>query len=237
MNLAERTILYLFGSGWLLGGLLYSYAGIVAPAPFLTGTLHSPDSLKQFFEISRAGWLPYTLAFTLFVVADFAQILVGVIFYRIFGTKEWKNETMRLAFLVAGLCGIIADLITLSNWNLIATFQPAWPDDHLIGLWNILLLNQYNAIYLSVMAAATAGLGLGLVHVMSRDDGRFSARWRLLTQAIVLLSLIFVVAIVYGSYSGNLLPMGAVFMLTSVIAVPAWCFWTAHLLSGKNAQR
>lgn len=225
MSRAERILLYLFGLGWFIGGLIYAYAGVIAPTPFLIQALQTPEHLQQFFTQAAPGWLPSVLAFSIFIVADFAQIFVGTTFYRLFEITDWRGQALRLCFLLAGLSGMLSDIIMLSSWTIIHVFQPGWPSSYLSSLWSILLLNQYTALWLSALASVLAGVGLLLIYLLSHKSSILSPALRLFTAFIVLLSGFFVAAVIGGAYTGNLLPMGITFLMTAIIAVPIWCLW------------
>jgi hypothetical protein len=221
---------YLFATGWFLMGLVYAYAGTVAPAVFRVQTLASTEDLRAFFATLHAAWLLYVLAFVLFAVADFSLIIVSAGLRELLGRDDFRAQAIYLTIAFAIFCGFLVDIILLSCWWVIGQYALQAPADVLPAMWTTFLFFQAVGIWMSAIPFMAGALAFVGIHRLAVEKGLppFWARWTLLLAAVMIVLVAF---IIYDtSLGGSGLGTGLTFLLITNVIGPVWAIGLARIL-------
>lgn len=220
-NRFARSILLIYGFGWLLGGIVYLYAGIIAPIFYLPSTHYTAEVAVQFMQNLKPYWFYYALAFIIFTLADTAMMLLGLVFRRVFGVT-FNTSTAAFCIFAGGFIGVFVDLSLLTCWLLIGTFHLT--PELLQGFWSVFLVVQYLGVILSAWGFLIGGVGIYLIYKASQQSTLVTNAWRKWTLVVFWLCLFNVLAIIFAILTNNGLPTALLFLFFTVVAVPVWTF-------------
>ena len=166
-NRFARSILHIYGFGWLLGGIVYFYAGIIAPIFYLPSTHYTADVAVQSMQHLKPYWFYYGLSFFIFTIADTAMMLLGLVFRRIFGVT-FNTSMAAFCLFAGGFIGVFVDLSLLTCWLLIGNFNLT--PELLQGFWSVFLVVQYLGIILTAWGFLIGGVGVYLIYKTSQQS-------------------------------------------------------------------
>lgn len=222
------TILYFYGLAGLFGGLIYTSAGMISPVSFSHTILYTPELASQFMQKLQPYWFYYSIAFILFVVADTALMLLGLVLRQIFGS-HFHTNTAVFCFFAAGFVGVITSLTLLTSWLLIGTFN--LPPEILENYWSTFLIMQYHGAVFLIWAFFLGAIGLYLIYKVSNQSKIITDNnWKKWTLSIFLLCLLAIISIIYTLITNDSTPTALVFLTFRVFAAPAWSILLANKL-------
>lgn len=180
-NKFSKITLYFYGLGWFLGGLVYAYAGLVAPVLYSPPSEYTPELAAQFIQKLEPYWVYYVIAFTIFTLADTAMMLLGLVFKQLFGVNFHTNTAL-LCLFSGGFIGSCVDLSLLTCWMLMGTFHLS--AEILPSFWSVFLVIQYLGLLLSAWGFLVGALGIYLIYKTSKKSIAVPNSWKKLTLII-----------------------------------------------------
>lgn len=222
LNVFYRSIFYIYGLGWLIGGLIYAYANIIAPVLYSPHIVYTPSVATEFLLKLHPGWTAYVVAFIFFTIADTAMMVTGVVFRNFFGINVYTNTAVFCLF-AGGLIGVLVDLHLLSCWLILGSLNLS--PEILQGFWSTFVVQQYIGIILSAWGFFIGGAGIYAIYLASKPISGLKNSWKKMTLFIFWLCVFSVLSIIYALVSYNGVPAGIIFFIFTVIAIPIWSLW------------
>lgn len=205
----------------VVAGCIYLYAGIQAPVMFSMKTSTSTASLQLFFEPLQISWIYYAIAFMMFVLADFALIMIGICLAKIFHDYEPEAQWILVCFAVGGLLSFAIDLMAFAQWQMIGMGSAKMATSALSSLWTIFYFVQTIGMWGSILWFILMAIGIYFI---------YRIRQSLFTLLFALLLIACAIALILTIFTSIQLPALILFLLANLIVAPIWCIRFARTL-------
>jgi len=234
-----RALAYVLGVSFLAAFvlLLLVELNIVAPEPtFHEGDAVLVDNILLRFAHDQAAWPWEALGGLLFTIGFAAVAGLGATLPKLLGGSDGATRLWSVAFVVAGVLGIVGELLYLGVKEVAISTQYcecALRDPQLIARSEALDLAGNAQGWFTDAFAVVFGIGLIIGGRISMSTLALSASWRRYTLWLGVAGVAFVVIgrVLTGLSSPDTDLTGISLLLVGLVAAvltPIWAFWTAR---------
>ena len=230
-----RIICWVCAVSWFLVGILYMWAGTVAPLEFAPAATFVPESLDEFFLRAQQGTNLYVITFTFFTIADVSLLFLASVLRRIVGDSDFRGQVVYIAVSLAMILGVVVDLLLLSNWLIIGSHGAVISPSAKAALGVSTLLIQSIGVWMSAASFLIGGVGLFIAYSALRNRQAWKG-WATMTLILGALAWLEVFAIIFDvATKGSGIFTATAFLLLTNVAAPVWAIWLQRKLGRIEA--